>query len=233
MSILNYEPMGEYEIMLSAWGEGIVEDDELIYPLDKIYKKFKKKYHRKPKDISLFIEDSMACGYDYGFTGVDTDYLVRMKQLKEIIFPDSIKSIDETPELLKLLKKNDTLIRGSFDSFAEQFAAKHELHFRHSDFYFASFLSESQHESTELKMIFHRSGKTEIAELVGSPGSSAGNTFGGTFYKSLPKKFYKEMTVDDIADMFDSSIRKAIKENGRLEEFLEKAKTHKMYMKKV
>ncbi len=230
MSLLNYEFDSEYDLMLSAWGKGDVADSNFNTTIEKIYRKFQKEYHRAPIDVSLFIEDSMAYGYDYGFTSVDTAFLEQLESLKELILPDSITEIKMTPKLETILNGNKVLIRGSLDSFAEQFAAENKLHFRPADFVFAKFYFAPALETTVYTMKFWRDGNVSIKQDVSSPGSSAGNTFGGTFYRDIPRNFYKTKTAEDIAGLFGEGSRKCMIEDGRLAAFIEKAKTHKIFM---
>ena len=83
-----------------------------------------------------------------------------------------------------------------------------------------------------MTMMFKRNGNVVVEISVSSPGSSAGNTFGGTFYRDLPKNFYKVKTVEQIAEMFGQMSCKTILEDGRLAAFVEKAQTHKIFMGK-
>ena len=232
MSLLDFEFDAEYDLMLSAWGEGTVKEGAFHTSLSTIYKKFQKEYSREPKDVSLFIEDTFAYGYDYGFTEIDTAYLEKIERLKELILPNSITDIQMTPKLETILHENKVLIRGSFDSFAERFAAENKLHFRPANFLFAKYVFEPAQETTLMTMMFKRNGNVVVEESVSSPGSSAGNTFGGTFYIDLPNNFYKVKTVEQIAGMFSDRTAKAILENGKLAAFIEKAKTHKIFMGK-
>lgn len=224
----------EYELSLSAWGEGILCESGLldIQKPDEIISKFTKKYHRYPKDITLLIKDSIAAGYDFGFTGVDPKFLAKLKTLKELILPDSITSIDITPEIDKIFKDNNTLIRGSFDSFAERLASADGLNFRPADFVFASFEDKRFHENTTLSLIFKRNGNVEIKESSSSPGTSAGNTFGGSFTHSLCRDFCKTKTAEQIAGQFSQYVYQVIMEDGRLAAFMEKARLCDYYMGK-
>ena len=232
MSLLDYEFESEYDLMLFAHGKGIVKEGSFHTNLSTIYRKFKKEYAREPRDVSLFIEDSFACGYDYGFTEIDTAFLEQLNTLAELILPDSITNITMTPTLEQILKRNNVLIRGSFDSFAERFAAENNLHFRPANFLFAKYVFEPAQETTLMTMMFKRNGNVVVEISVSSPGSSAGNTFGGTFYRDLPKNFYKVKTVEQIAEMFGQMSCKTILEDGRLAAFVEKAQTHKIFMGK-
>ena len=230
MGLLDYEFDSEYDLMLSAWGEGELTDSNLNMTIDKIYRKFQNKYHRTPIDVSLFIEDPRAYGNDYCFTSVDTAFLEQLESLKELILPDSITDIKMTPKLETILKGNKVLIRGTLDSFAEQFAADNKLHFRPSDFIFGRFFFEPAYETTIFTMKFRRDGKVSIEEDASSPGSSAGNTFGGTFYREIPRNFYKTKTAEDIAGLYGERSRECMLEDGRLAAFIEKAKNHKLFM---
>jgi len=232
MSLLDYEFESEYDLMLFAHGKGIVKEGIFHTNLSTIYRKFKKEYAREPRDVSLLIEDTFASGYGYGFTEIDTAFLEQLNTLAELVLPNSITNIDMTPTLEQILKRNNVLIRGAFDSFAEKFAAENHLHFRPADFLFAKYVFEPAHETTLLTMMFKRDGNVVMEESVSSPGSSAGNTFGGTFYKDLPKNFYKTMTVEQIAEMYGSRLHDAIIKDGKLADFLEKAKKHKLFMGK-
>ena len=232
MSLLDFEFDSEYDLMLSAWGEGTVKDSNFNIRLGTIYKKFQKEYSREPKDVSLFIEDPFACGFDYGFTAIDTAFLEKIEKLKELILPNSITDIQMTPKLETILHENKVLIRGSFDSFAEKFATENKLHFRPANFLFAKYMFEPAQETTLLTMTFARNGNVVVEISVSSPGSSAGNTFGGTFYRDLPKNFYNVKTAEQIAEMFGQRTKKTILEDGRLAAFIEKARTHKIFMGK-
>ncbi len=80
-----------------------------------------------------------------------------------------------------------------------------------------------------MTLIFKRSGSVEIKETSSSSGSSAGNTFGGSFTHSLPRDFYMIQTAEQIAERFNKDAREAIVADGRLAAFIEKAKTHDFY----
>ena len=221
----------EYELSLDAWGEGILSESGLLdfQRPGAILKEFKKKYRRFPKSISLLIRDPRECGYEYGFSGVESALLEKLETLKELILPDSITGIDASPALLEILKNNDTLIRGSFDSFAESFAAGHGLKFRPADCVFAEYCFERAQENTKLTLVFLRNGGVQIKEEVSEPGTSASNTFGGSFFHKLPADFYKTGTAEQIAGQFKQALCDEILRDGRLAAFIEKAKKHDYY----
>ena len=235
MSLLDHDFDTEYDLSLSAWGDGILAESDLLFfqKPDAILEEYKKKHGRYPESISLLLKDSPGYGSETGFTGLDTAFLEKLATLKELILPDTITHIDLTPALEKIFRDNDTLIRGSFDSFAESFANGNGLRFRPADLIFAEFEDTRWREFTVMTLIFKRNGSVEIKETSSSPGSSAGNTFGGSFTHSLPCDFYMTQTEEEIAKRFDKDAREAIVSDGRLAGFIEKAKTHGFYRDKI
>ena len=51
MSLLDYEFESEYDLELSAWGEGTVKEGIFHTNLSTIYRKFRKEYSREPRDV--------------------------------------------------------------------------------------------------------------------------------------------------------------------------------------
>jgi len=225
----------EYELMLSAWGEGVLAESALldIQKPDAIFKKFMAKYRRYPKSISLTVEDPRAVGYDFGYTGIDSALLEKLLTLKELVLPDSVTEIGVTPGLKKIFEENGTLIRGSFGSFAESFARGQGLRFRPADRVIAEYFFAPAQESTRLTLEFSRTGNALIREDVSSPGTSASNTFGGSFFHPLKKDFFMTDTAEQIAALFGERLRGALIADGRLADFIEKAKTHCFYKGEV
>lgn len=229
MSLFDHYFDRDYALEFEAWGDGEISEKALEISLDEIFEEYADEIGGCPTDISLEIADTLAIGYNYGFTSIDTAFLEKLETLKELVLPDSITEIKMTPKLQKLLKENGVLIRGTFDSFAEKFAAENGLNFRHRDMFLASYEFAPAHETTTLTLQFLRDGSAQIEQTVSSPGSSAGNTFGGTFYHPLDSDFFLHKTAEDIADLFGKGLHDALLKNGRLAAFLEKAKTHKLY----
>ena len=221
----------EYELLLSAWGDGVLSEDALLdfEKPDTIINIFKKRFRRYPKDISLFIEDPRLIGLNYCNTGVDTALLEKLETLKELILPDSITHIDMTEKLQRILEKNNTLIRGNFDSYAQEFARENNLNFRPADLIFAEYYFERTRESTRMTLVFKRGGGVYMKEAITAPGSNAGNTSGGTLTHPLDRDFYKTKTAEQITEKLSDALRRNIIEDGRLAAFIEKAKTHGYY----
>lgn len=216
MSHLYHKFDQEYEIELEAIGDGVVNVDDYKSSLDGIYAAFQEKHSRMPADISLSLRNAMTCA----FTAIDPAFLEHISALKELILPDSITSVSVTEKLLSIFRKNNTLIRGSFGSFAEEFAENFGLHFRPADYLFARIVFEPAHETTDYTVIFRRNGSVAIEMCVSSSGSSGGNTFGGTFYHELPQEFWKTMTLEELCSGHPEGIIK----DGRLAKFMEMAR---------
>lgn len=234
MSLLSHTYNGEYELMLKACGEGTLcdEDISLNDNVLGIIEGFRNTYFRYPNSISLLIEDASACGKISGFTKIDAGFLKNLKTLKELILPDSMKEIEMDAELNKIFKDNDVLIRGNFDSFAEDFAKDQGLNFRPSDHEIARHEYAPANQITVVTIIFERNGNIRMKEDINSPGSSGGNYFGATFYHELNREFYRTKTAEQVARQFRDVIYEQILQEGRLESFMEKARTHRIYLGK-
>jgi len=218
----------EYNIKFEVRGDGAVSCEAFDSDVNKAFERYLEECGKEPGDLSLVIEDTRKAGFDYGFTEVETAFLERLENLKELILPDSITEIKMTDKLERILKENNTLIRGSLDSFAERFAAEMGLNFRPADFIFARHVFAKVQEITLLTVQFNRDGSVQIRSDVDSPGSSAGNTFGGVFYNEIPSDFWLNTTVEEVSAMYPG-LDDVVVKDGRLADFIEKAKEHKIF----
>ena len=228
MSILHSIFNGEYDIEFEVRGNGTVSNEAFDHDVNRAFERYKEECGGEPRDLSLVIEDTLKSGFDYGFTEVETAFLERLENLKELILPDSITEIKMTDKLERILKENNTLIRGSLDSFAERFAAEMDLNFRPADFIFARHVFAKVQEITLLTVQFNRDGSVQIRSDVDSPGSSAGNTFGGVFYNEIPSDFWMNTTAEEVSAMYPG-LDDVVVKDGRLADFIEKAKEHKIF----
>ena len=228
MSMLHSIFNEEYDIRFEVRGNGTVSSEAFDGDVIRALERYEAECGRAPRDISLVIEDTLKAGFDYGFTEVETAFLERLENLKELILPDSITEISMSEKLEKILKDNNTLIRGSLDSFAERFAADTGHNFRPADFIIARHVYEKVQETTLLSVQFKRDGSVQIRSDVDSPGSSAGNSFGGVFYNYLPSDFWMNTTAEEVSSMYPG-LDDAVVKDGRLADFIAKAKEHKIY----
>lgn len=228
MSTLHSIFNDEYNIKFEVRGDGAVSCEAFDSDVNKAFERYLEECGKEPGDLSLVIEDTRKAGFDYGFTEVETAFLERLENLKELILPDSITEIKMTDKLEKVLKDNNTLIRGSFDSFSERFAADMGLNFRPADFIIARHYFEKAQETTLLTVQFKRDGSVQIRADVDSPGSSAGNSFGGVFYNDLPSDFWMNTTAEEVSAMYPG-LDDVVVKDGRLAGFIETAKEHKIF----
>lgn len=228
MSTLHSIFNDEYDIKFEVRGDGAVSCEAFDGDVDRAFERYREECGKEPGDLSLVIEDTRKAGFDYGFTEVETAFLERLENLKELILPDSITEIKMTDKLEKVLKDNNTLIRGSFDSFSERFAADMGLNFRPADFIIARHVFEKAQETTLLMVQFKRDGSVQIRADVDSPGSSAGNSFGGVFYNDLPSDFWMNTTAEEVSAMYPG-LDDVVVKDGRLADFIVKAKEHKIF----
>ena len=228
MSTLHSIFNDEYNIKFAVRGDGAVSCEAFDGDVDRAFERYREECGKEPGDLSLVIEDTRKAGFDYGFTEVETAFLERLENLKELILPDSITEIKMTDKLEKVLKDNNTLIRGSFDSFSERFAADMGLNFRPADFIIARHVFEKAQETTFLTVQFKRDGSVQIRADVDSPGSSAGNSFGGVFYNDLPSDFWMNTTAEEVSAMYPG-LDDVVVKDGRLADFIVKAKEHKIF----
>lgn len=228
MSTLHSIFNDEYNIKFEVRGDGAVSCEAFDGDVDRAFERYREECGKEPGDLSLVIEDTRKAGFDYGFIEVETAFVERLENLKELILPDSITEIKMTDKLEKVLKDNNTLIRGSFDSFSERFAADMGLNFRPADFIIARHVFEKAQETTFLTVQFKRDGSVQIRADVDSPGSSADNSFGGVFYNDLPSDFWMNTTAEEVSAMYPG-LDDVVVKDGRLADFIETAKEHKIF----
>ena len=130
----------------------------------------------------------------------------------------------------KIFVNNHVLIRGSFDSAAENFAREHHLDFLHIDTELASAGDYFQSGNNIISICFYDDGSAYINQDCRCQGSSAGNTGGGEVNFNLPKDFYLTMKASEVADQCWGSCREQIAGNGILSSLIKKAKSKKGFL---
>lgn len=158
--------------------------------------------------------------YD-GVTGMGIGCLDYFHGLKELRIADSVNEIGVSPELEAILKRNRTIIRGSFDSYAEKFSKQYGLPFLHDDIEIGR--SRNEYESYIITLRFHADGRPYIYQNCITGGISPGCNGGCEKSIDLPMNFYKKMTSGDIADCCIGCCYSQIKSNKKLAVFLKKA----------
>jgi len=156
-----------------------------------------------------------------GITEVKKGFFESFSNLKMIILDKSIGNIEMTDELRKMLKDNSVIIRGNYDTYAEEFAAENGLLFIHKDIYLGIRHNEEYCESRTITLHFDESNQMSLLYEDFCQGISAGNTMGGEFTRDMPEEFRRGCTINEFADMMPEAYFDQIMKNKELEEFLD------------
>ena len=155
-----------------------------------------------------------------GITEVKKGFLESFIGLKELIIDSTVKNIEMTNELNELLKNNNVVIRGCYNTYAEKFAVENSLLFIHKDIYLGIRRNEERCESRTITLHFDESGQMSLLYEDFCQGISAGNAMGGEFTRLMPKEFHKGCTLEEFADMMPEAYYAQIMKNKELEAFL-------------
>ncbi len=156
-----------------------------------------------------------------GITEVKKGFLESFVMLRELVIDSTVKNIEMTEELRKLLKKNCVIIRGCYGTYAEEFAQENGLTFIHKDIYLGIRRNEEHSESRTITLHFDESGQMSLLYEDFCQGISAGNTMGGEFTRDLPEQFHKDCSLEEFADMMPGAYFEQIMKNKELEAFLD------------
>ena len=193
--------------ILDVCGEGKVckEDLTVSYARDEKWRK-----------------DFSTINLTKGITGVGAGFLEAFQNMGTLVIHYSVKSIEMTPALKSLLKKNKVVVRGWYDSFGERFARENELRFIHADILVGWAHDEEHYTNTRLEIRFDEKGKPYRFYDDICPGISAGNNGGGTYTRELDEDFYVGETLESFAEWLQR-FSKDILKNDDLKYFFEKA----------
>lgn len=154
-------------------------------------------------------------------TAVKKGFFESFPNLKMIILDRSIGNIEMTDELRKMLKDNSVIIRGDYDTYAENFAAENDLLFIHKDIYLGIRHNEEHCESRTITLHFDENSQMSLLYEDFCQGISAGNTMGGEFTRDMPEAFHRGCTINEFADMMPEAYFDQIMKNKELEVFLD------------
>jgi hypothetical protein len=158
-----------------------------------------------------------------GITGLGEGYLEAFPKIGCLILSRTVESVATSPELDKRMRKNKVLIRGEYNTFAEEFAHEKGLGFLHCDIPLAVDDIEIAHERDFITLRFHDRGRADIHYNCFTPGSTAGSYGGGEYAKELPKDFYVDCSLEQFASNFPERLHDQLMSNGMLSRFLDKA----------
>lgn len=195
---------------------------------------FRKSWDCK-RPMSVCVEDiqSTSLNPEEFFTLVITEGISRVKpgvfelfpNLKDLIVEADLKKIECTPELEALLKRNNVVLRGSYNSPAEKLAQRLGLRFIHKNIFLAIYHNREYHESSEISLCFQEGEPPFFWRDDKTQGISAGNTGGGTVRTDLDEDFYVGYeTAEAFADDYlGRAFQEQAAQNQELAAFLEEA----------
>ena len=174
-------------------------------------------------------EEYKGVEFDKGITEVEAGFLTGFPNLKYVVIPYTLRSIEVTPKLKTMLQQKNVLVRGWYDSYGERFARENGLAFRHADIVVGWTKDEEHDTSTRLEIRFNEKGKPYRFYDDVCSGWAASNSGGGTYERELDEDFFVGETLESFADWFER-FRDAILKNDDLKYYLETA--NKRYSRK-
>ncbi len=198
--------INHYSGLLEVEGEGVLcREDTIVSPAER------GKWTRKYDTLSV----------TEGITGLGEGYLDEFSHIYCLILSRTVESVMASPELLKSMRKRNVLIRGEYDSFAEEFAKENKLRFLHNDIFLGEYDIEVAMEHDIVTLRFHENSSPDIHYNCFTPGSSVGSYGGGEYAKPLPRDFYVGCTIEKFADIFlTERLREKILTNDALKRYL-------------
>ena len=125
-----------------------------------------------PSKYKTLVIEAGVCGLEKGF-------VESFPNLKDLIVEADLDRIPLTPELEKLLKSNQVILRGVFNSAAEQLAKKLGLTFIHTNLLVARHFEECRYERTTLMLCFQKGSARSSGKISLPPASPPGTTAAG------------------------------------------------------
>lgn len=131
-----------------------------------------------------------------GITEVGAGFLDVFVNMEELIIHRSVKNIEVTPQLKKIL--NNVTIRGWRKTYAEKFAGQYGLKFLQADIMVG--WHRTDYSNTKLTIRFKNDGTPYLEYDEYTSGISAGNCGGGTYTRDIEPDFYKSETLESFAN---------------------------------
>ncbi|MBR4748625.1 MAG: hypothetical protein IK083_03515 [Abditibacteriota bacterium] len=191
---------------ISVTGEGVAGPADIL-----LYKK--EDFIGDPRPVSLILRP--------GVTGLEPGFLDVFLTLKELIADDTVTHIGMSEAARELLRANGTVVRGRWDSYAEEFAREYGLGFMHRDIVIADAGDYSSRAGRDVVTLCFSPAGSPFVDMDNScAGSSAGNKGGGSVSCDLPEDFFETMSPEDIAGLCPDICYDAIVNSVQLTEFL-------------
>ncbi|MBQ5550191.1 MAG: hypothetical protein IIT32_03950 [Bacteroidales bacterium] len=181
--------------------------------------------HADGKDYKLLTRRNVWFQLDDDIKRVETGFLERIPHLEELAIGLSVEEIGVSSEADKLMHHNHVIIRGDFDTYAEEFAMQHHLGFVPMDFEITRNGDVDTKYGLDILTIEFYTKEVTLRMDNFCPGSSAGNYGGGTIDKKIPVNFFKDPdAITKIAELSWRSFSDGIRNSDRLKNFVEKAR---------
>lgn len=195
-----------------AFGGSILRKEDMAYWADH-------KDRVDPAGVAIGLGEDIELVESGFFEMVPTIYSLWMENPK--------CKIQMTDEVAKLFQNNYVLIRGHYDSTAENLARQYHLRFLHLDIQLASVGDYFERGNDIATLRFYDDGSAYLHQDCRCQGISAGSVGGGEVSINLPDDFYMTMTAKDIVSMKDcwGTLARAMVDNGKLASVMKKAKS--------
>ena len=195
---------------------------------------FAKRYWDCEKLLSVSTKDIKSAGVkpeEYrtlvlgkGIQEIKSGVIELFPNLQDLITDSDLRKLGCTPEAEALLKRNDVILRGSFNSPAEKLAEKLGLRFIHKNIFLSRYCDADYDQSTELTLCFQYQEPPFIWRDDKCTGISAGNTGGGTVRTDLDEDFYVGYDAERFAeDYVGAHHYEKVRNNQELAAFLAEA----------
>lgn len=201
-----------YVDMLEVYGGKVVEKD--LYKGDERFEE---------ENVKIKFCEGIEGSFD-GVETVEEGFLDRIPHLAVVEMEHTVKHVGVSPFLEKLMHKNDVIIRGKFNTYAEEFAKKYHLRFLPSNLQLAmegDFNTRQGVDIITLRMF--ENGKADINQDNRCQGSSAGSVGGGEISFDIPWDFFKDADAQNkIAAR--CWCKESVRNNKEFKDFIETAR---------
>ncbi len=195
-----------------AYGGTVLKKEDMAYWMDR-------EERIDPEGVALDLDEKIK--------EVEPDFFELLPTIDELWIHRPECRIHMTDKTIRLFRKNKVLLRGEYDTAAERLAREYGLRFLHLDVELASEGDYFERGNDIITLRFRSDGSAYIHQDCRTQGSSAGSVGGGEVSFDIPADFYLTQTPEELAKKCWCS--EAILRNGRLAEYVEKAKSKQGY----
>lgn len=170
-------------------------------------------------------EEIYTLSFGKGIKAVEPGVIELFPNLLDLITEADVRKIGCTPALEALLKRNDVILRGPFNSPAEKLAKKLDLRFIHKNIFLSSYHNEEHDQGTKVTLCFQYNEPPFFWREDFTTGISAGCSGGGTVRTDLDEDFYVgyETTEAFADDHMGAHHWENVRNNQELADFLAEA----------